>query len=340
MRTSEKTAKAGDFFKRRQQLLAQNLERRPALYVLKEMWNQKPLTKEAIVREHIGSALYRLLGLTNPELRIVKKSTDGETQYALASKIMSGYSDVRELLGGDEAVSEIDEKETLEERIAKFQEIVKQRHIHFRHKERLLVAGAMLAEFDLLGRDYSNVGAIHKAKGQYELVKIDPGAVDLDTPLDEFKKKTHIKNLLLNEDFSLSFLNNPHFLAGNHHFLEFFNDIDKDKMLEALSQLAQISDDEIRRHIVRDEYLELVSQSFLTDVADTMIARKNYMLSLVDKQPVEVSKEYPLLPVMLPRFYLTDTIIRIHRGQANPKVVLGLAPEQVLDGLKSHAKSA
>lgn len=297
-----------------------------SFYVLKEKCGSEHLKKEAIVKEHIASVLYRLLGIRTPETRIV---TDDDNQIVgLISRYIPGYKDLEKIINeGGETSSEalinaLDDEPTQSSRIAIFQNVLNK--IPIAAKETLLIAAVCLMDPDIIGAGLSNIGGVWDPdKKQYEWVKIDPGSLDYHTGIEDFEKDVSLDNPILSTDFTSRVYNDPNFLSvGNLHLLEFFSDTDKEQLVEAAKMLLSVSDDEIKRHVIRQAYLDIVGPSMLNQITDSIIKRKKHLLSLLDlsDKPIML-KTVSLQPIFVKREVFSDPVHTIPRGNAQPSIV-------------------
>lgn len=249
------------------------------------------LSNEELVSEHIANNLYRLFGVKTPASYIVKSvNSHQQTIYSLASEYISGYSDLRVHLGGKDAISSIEDKETVKEKIICFNEIVKQKNLNFIGKAQLLLASICLDDYDVLGVDFSNIGAVKMPNNELKLVNIDPGQANI-TDNTSFEKNISLDNCLLKKELSSELLNKDT-IMGNRHFLEFFDELSHSEIQKALTFYKQISDEDIMKIVFRDEYLKLVDSSLLETIAKTIIERKAILVSLLPElkeQPTKTS---------------------------------------------------
>jgi hypothetical protein len=190
-------------------------------------------------------------------------------------------------------------------------------------KECLLVAAILLMESDLLGWGLSNLGAVSDPiTSVYTLVKIDPGAIDTSSPLSHFTDNISRDHKLLLKDFSSPVYNDPKKVGVNLHLLEFFNDVREEEVNNAVLALHALTDDEIKRHILREDYYNLVEPAYLENICSTILERKNALLALYPS-PVKVIKEIrqPLLPIFSERTSYSESVHTIERGNSTPIIV-------------------
>lgn len=299
---------------------AKRRQRQP-LYVLK-----KGLTPESTVKEHLASELFRIFGVKTPEVRIVRSLDERGVNYGLASQYLKGYRDLRLIIGGDAAVEYIAEGESVTERVARYQKTIDSQGIRFSGLAEVVVANACLIDIDLIGRNYTNLGGVKVSAGTYQLVKIDPGEVNFNHD-ESYASKITLETPYLYPDFHEEIANSPT-IFGNLHFCEVLANVTKESIERALVRMQKISDAEIRRHILREEYLELVPRDYLEAVAAEIIARKNVLAALLPEKIYE-PMELPLAPIFLDNACLSTSYVRINRGNARPQVVR-LLPEEAL----------
>ena len=328
----EDDAKQKEFFARRIQAWYRHQRKQwyethqepKSFYVLKERSGYGLLKKEEVVKEHIASVLYRLLGIRTPEIRIVSYDDEPE-KFSIASQYLNGYKDLYKILkrssekDAQHLLEQLDTASEQQERIALFQQHAKD--INLGDREGLLVAAVCLMDFDVIGVGFSNIG--YSGDKTNRLVKIDPAGMDYKTEIKEFIKSVSLDNELLLSDFSSKVCNDPKFtLVGNIHLLEFFSNLDKNQLIKKIKQLATISDDEIRRHIIRAEYQLLIEPAILETIAEAIIGRKAHLLSLVDtSKEKHCVKTLSLQPIFAKSKNFSKPVHTINRGNAKPVIV-------------------
>lgn len=295
-------------------------------YVLKEYCQSKPLSKEDIVKEHIASVIYRLLGIRTPEIRIVLN--DEKEIIGIASQYIKGYKDLDKIINEhadktvNELVDELDAAPTQEERIRLFNETFSP--VPIADRELLLLASVFLQDSDIVGVNFTNIGGRwNELTQQFEWIKIDTGSLDYRSDIDRFKQDVSLRHQILSEGYTSRVYNDPDIiLVGNVHLLEFFGDINQEKLIKQIESLANISDEEIKRHILRQEYASVVSQEMLNNIVDVLIQRKQHLLSLVKPPRSEAySKKISLQPVFIERSAFSEPVHTIPRGNAKPSIV-------------------
>lgn len=289
---------------------------KPKYYFMKDRLNNNEL-----VSEHIANNLYRLFGVSCPASYISRSVNNGfQTNFALVSEQVSGYADLSVYLGGKDAISSIADKKDVKDKIACFNDIVKQKDLNFIGKAQLLVACICLDDYDVLGVDFSNIGAVKTAYNKLKLINIDPGQANI-IDNSEFGKNISLDNKLLKKELSTDLLNIDT-IMGNRHFLEFFGGLSQAEIQQALVIFNQISDQAIKQVVIRDDYLELVDSSLLGTIAETIISRKNFLASLVADLDLESSHQ----PISLENIFkdqneFSDPITRIEIGNSRPKIL-------------------
>lgn len=285
---------------------------KPQYYVLKKINDNQDL-----VREHIANNLYGLFGVRTPKCYIVKLNN---SNYALASEYIRGYADLCHYLGGDSVINSIFEKESIDARIAAFKTATISKNLNFIGKAQLLVAAICLDDMDVIGVSYSNVGAVKTADKTFKLINIDSGEANI-TKVSDFEADVSLDNVLLNSNFSNLFANS-NTIMGNMHLLEFFSDLSKADIKKALNVFCEISDLEIRKHIIREEYLELVEKDFLENIVSIIISRKNFLANLTNRKVLEIPAiKGKLNSVFKDVSQFSEPVASIDRGNSKPKLV-------------------
>src|SRR5690606_32287100 len=124
--------------------------------------------------------------------------------------------------------------------------------------------------------------------------------------------------------------NNPHSVLGNLHFSEFFHDLDKDKFMDVMAGFVSLDDDEIKRIIVREEYLQLLGTEegieYLTNIANVLIAKREILKQYV--KVIQTKNNFPLPVVFNPNLRLSAPLEVIQHGSSKPiKVTLVMDDE-------------
>jgi ribosomal protein L23 len=339
----EPTDDTKDFFARRIQTWYRHQrkqwyashEKPKSFYVLKEKSGYRLLTKEEVVKEHVASVLYRLFGIRTPEIRIVRYEEEPE-RVGIASQYIRGYKDLYKVLqvssenGAQQLIDRLDKESDQTKRNVLFQEHVK--GIHLGSRESLLVAAVCLMDPDVIGVGFSNMGYVCDGVDQKNhIVKIDPGCIDFKSDINQFIKDVSLVNEALLSDFSSKVYNDPKFeRVGDMHLLEFFSGLDRLELIKNINALAVISDDEIRRHVIRPDYQLLIEPAILEKIAGSIIARKAHLLSLVEsfeKKPFD--KTLSLQPVFTDSTSFSEPVHTINRGNAHPVIVYKKEDDEV-----------
>lgn len=290
---------------------------RPKYFVLKNK-----LSNEEIVTEHIAHRMYGLIGVKVPNCYIVKQQ-DGE--YALVSEYLHGYSDVLDLIGGEEILEKLDKLKSVDERVKFFSENLTKKKLSFSGKEHLLVGSVFLTDHDVLGAGLTNIGGIPSCKNTIQLVNIDPGEASILSNAT-FGEDISLEHRLLNRIYEAPLVNGPSIL-GNMHYLEFFSDVSKANIIKAIQDLIAIPDEEIKRHFLREEYYELVSAEFIQLIVYNLIERKQFFSTLLKAYPTPEYRQQPIDQIFIDGLNFSEPLKKIDRGAHRPNIVKYLEQE-------------
>jgi hypothetical protein len=292
-------------------------------YIVKQRQGHEDLTPEMAVADHISNAIYRLFGIETPDFYI----GEYKQQLSLFSRFLSdGYLDLKEWLGGQEALDEINRHNNLVDCVDTYKKF--EAPLSIIGKERLLASAIILEDTDVIGAGFSNIGLI-KVNKQHKIIKIDPSHGIFNTPptlapklINDFGSELSNNNPLLYKTFSYDLLvNNPKSILGNLHLCEFFHDIDKTKLNQRLLEFTSLSDDHIKELVIRPEYLEVLNSDdahdYLTNIANILIAKKNVLAKYLNLVTIEVQP--PVLPdVFATNLELGETVEVMKHGASKP----------------------
>lgn len=294
-------------------------------YVSKVPYDGRKSTNELVVIEHIANTLYYLFGVATPNLYIIAGKGGVPT---LMSQILPGYKDFSDVMGGStfiNALAAIDEpsaEKTIAKRIEFFNCMLHQMDINIVGREALLIASILLKDIDVLGRGMDNIGLIPTpTPNEFQLVKIDQAGAEM-TSFDDFKESIDIELPLLSKDYSGKLLNLGKTFLGPLHYLEFFDGIEPSKVKFAIDMIRGISDEEIKKHVCRKEYLQLVEPAYLEKIASTIIARKNYLVSLFKQQGSTVERTAVVSKFFRPACHFSKPLREIKKGASDTYVTL------------------
>lgn len=306
-------------------------------FVIKSQFVAKRLNPKhyQIVDEHIANNIYLYMGVKVPRLYI---SSLNETTV-LASEILDDYQDLSDLLGGDRFLEALADCGSIEARVLYFKQVLDSKKMTLLGLEDLLVTAAWLCEADVLGRTLDNVGVIPTDKdNEYRIVKIDPGAAELNTPISSFIETVGPDNPFLVSTWHSIYANTPEGLMGNLHFKEVFQDVSLSLMQKPLTHLASISEEAIKHLVYREEYLTIVPKAYLDEVAATLLERQRHFIKQFSLE-LQTAGQQPLEPVLLDGSALTLTGKQIDKGRSKPKIAVYHPVVEARDDLSYDLKS-
>jgi hypothetical protein len=299
-------------------------------YVSKEPYDGRTPSKQLVVIEHIANTLYYLFGVTTPNVYIIRDKND---KPKIMSQILTGYKDFSDFMGGTsflKSLSTIDEasdEETIQKRVDFFNASLKVKGVRIIGREALLIASILLNDMDVLGRGLDNIGLVPTSKPDtLQLVKIDQADAKMMTNLDDFKASLDPELALLSKDYASNLLNLGRNIFGPLHYREFFDGLDRNKVLLSIDIIRAIPDSEITKHVCRNEYLEFVDRDFLKKIADTIIQRKNYITSLFEKHADIAERRAFVSTFFRPASHFSKPMRKISKGASKTEVTIEEVP--------------
>ncbi len=291
-------------------------------YVIKKPFDGRRSRLELIVIEHIANSLYYLFGVPTPKLYI---TYDENKAPQLASEVLQDYQDYSDFMGGADfleslsVISGDSDSETIDRRVAFFNQCLAEKKVSIKGREFLLVASILLQDFDVLGRGLDNVGVIPGASpGVYQIVKIDPGCANLSSNAFDFKSIIDITSPLISKDYSNKVFNLGKTIIGPLHYKEFFHQLDKSKVQLAIDIIRSIPEQEIKKHVCRQEYLQFVSEDYLKHIAKTIIERRNYLVSLYKADTCIFERTATVGTFFRPGHHFDKKTEKIGKGASSP----------------------
>ena len=291
-------------------------------YIIKQKKGIEKLTAINGVHDHISNSIYQLFGVATPSLYI----GDYQEQLSLISRVLPGYKDLIEWLNSDNALEEINQQHTVAECVTSYKKM--ESDLAIKGKESLLAAAIILEDTDVIGAGLRNIGLV-ESFGQHRIIKIDPGdsifsilPENIDTALIEFEANLSLTDPLIYSIFSFSRIyNNPQSIIGNLHFCEFFHDIDIEKLKYELAKFANLDDTYIKKLVIRDEYLELLSidnkRLYLEQLSNILLRKKAILKKILNVPEIHVTPP-DLAPVFMKDIEFGEPIEHIEHGASKP----------------------
>ncbi|HHF0527752.1 TPA: hypothetical protein ACPSKZ_002149 [Legionella anisa] len=293
------------------------------------------LTEINAIHDHISNSIYQVFGVRTANLYIGYY----QKMLALISKVLPGYKDLIEWLNNKNALEEIEQYNKVDECVDAYKKF--ERDLSIKGKESLLAAAIILEDLDVLGAGLRNIGLI-KFLGKHQIIKIDPSDSIFDTPSDKidatlakFESNLSCDNPLIYSLFSFSKVcNNPNSILGNLHFSEFFHDIDKEKLKYELAKFVSLDDAYIKKIIIRDEYLELLSMDnkklYLEQLSNLILRKKTILKKTLNLPEIKVTPPEPA-PVFIKDAVFSEPVEHIKHGASKPFKVKRIVPSKELD---------
>jgi hypothetical protein len=313
-------------------------------YIIKQKKGSEKLTEINVLHDHIANSIYQLFGVCTPNLYIGYY----QKQLSLISSVLPGYKDLIEWFSDENVLEEINQCQNVEACIAAYKKFESELSIH--GKESLLAAAIILDDSDVLGVELRNIGLI-QSNGLQQIIKIDPSdsiftttPKNIDAMLSEFEDNLSLEAPLIYNLFSFTRLyNNPKSIVGNLHLSEFFHDIDKELLKYELAKFASFNDAFIKKMIIRDEYLELLSfenkELYLEHLANVLLRKKNVLKERLNLPQIQVILP-ELAPVFIKDIVLSEPLEHIEHGASHPFKVKKTIPSKVLLSVTDHTPLA
>lgn len=304
-------------------------------YVVKTKKGTEKLTAIHAVHDHISNAIYQVFGVHTTNLYIGYY----QKMLGLISNVLPGYKDLIEWLNNKNALEEINQHQKVEACITAYKKF--ESDLSIEGKEALLAAAIILEDMDVIGAGLRNVGLI-KLASKHQIIKIDPSdsifdtsAENIDAVLRNFEANLSLDNPFIYGPFSFSKVcNNPQNIVGNLHFSEFFHDIDKEKLKYELAKFASLDDAYIKKLIIRDEYLELLSMDnkklYLEQLSSLLLSKKTILKKVLSLPKIKIMPPEPA-PVFIKDTVFSEPLEYIKHGASIPFKVKRIVSSKYLD---------
>jgi hypothetical protein len=303
-------------------------------YVVKQKKGNEKLTVKNAIHDHISNSIYQIFGVSTPSLYIGYY----QKELSLISRVLPGYKDLIEWLGGDKVLEEINQHRDVAVCVATYKKL--ESRLSIKGKESLLAAAIILEDTDVIGAGLRNIGLV-ETSGQHCIMKIDPSdsifsasSESVEAALVDFEENLSLAKPFILGTFSFSRIyNNPQSILGNLHFDEFFHGIDKGKLKMELAKFAHLDDASIKQMVMREEYLELLpmddKKTYLERLANLLLRKKAILKKVLNVPEIQV-KPPELAPVFMKDLVLSDSSETIEHGASKPlKVKRVMFPKEV-----------
>lgn len=315
-------------------------EAKPSLryFVCKESRAGQALLLEELVVEHLANRIYRLFGVHVPPIYILhKKNADKTLSLSIASQQLEGYRDLIDYLGEETHVLDsINTNNSEQDRQACLQALLDNKQIGFKGKNKLLVAAAILHDFDVVGVNFRNIGLNcdqddHQSCGLHEIINIDTGDISLTDDSESFDSMYDFDKPCLYSGFEMAIFNNPKSLSGNLHLKDFFSGINKPALCNAAVEVIQTASVALESIVKREAYIKVLGEDKLNAIYDVLTARLKAMRAALPQQYQQqaalnrpcstVSALILGSPIFRRREDFSQPLKRIEYGNAKPYVV-------------------